>query len=299
MREAGRARVFGMENHLSPTGQSGRSLDFGGTKRMTYSSCVFWRLRWCFSQPLTSTTFRTHCRTDLLGYRKHSVEQSTRMQRKRQTEILYASVGLFVMYVCLQLAPSNIRTLVALTAIPCLLLLAGYVIGYRKLRDSKLRFPYLALPFLLLAVFVFLVLPDFRRARLRWQLESLGACVTLEFDDTYKYLPIWLKEELDWAFLGRIKQVDFRHKLVPIIELKSLSFDEPFWFLDLESCDLSPDQLNQIPEFMDVTLVNLINSNADIGTLEAFASMPSVKRLILFQHVASRFKITCDTLFVL
>ena len=219
----------------------------------------------------------------VLGDGRRSVEHSTQMQRKRQTAILHAGIGLFVIYFCLQLVPTTTRMAFALTAVPCFLLLTGYVIGYTRLRNSKLRIPYRAVPFLLAAIVVFLLFPDLRRARLRGQLETLGARVTLDFDESYRFLPRWLKEELDWALLGRIKQVDFSHKTVPVAKLKALSFDEPVWFLNLEGSDISRADLNQMPDILDARRVHLSRTRANESTLELFTRMPSIKILHAIQ----------------
>jgi hypothetical protein len=133
------------------------------------------------------------------------------------------------------------------------------------------------------AIVVLLLFPDFRRARLRGQLEALGARVTLDYDESYRFLPGWLKEELDWAVLGRIKQVDFGHKTVPVMQLRTLSFDEPVWFLNLEGSDISRGDLNQMTDTIDAKIVSLNRTSADESTLASFARMPSIKILYAIQ----------------
>ncbi len=199
------------------------------------------------------------------------------MRHKRQTVVVFACIAGFAIYFLLQLASATARAIVALTVVPTVLLVTIYVTGYQMIRARRLRSAYVAAPFLLAVVAVFVLLPDFRRTRLRQRLESLGARVTFDFDDRYTYLPTWLKEELDWALLGRIRQVDFGNKPVPVTELFELSFEEPIWFLNLEGSEISLAALNRMPEILDAKIVHVSRTPADNTTLDAFAQMPSIK----------------------
>ena len=58
------------------------------------------------------------------------------------------------------------------------------------------------------------------------------------------------------AAFGKIKQTDFGRKNVPVAELKTLSFDEPIWFLNLEASDVRRPGMLEIAEIMDAKLVN-------------------------------------------
>jgi hypothetical protein len=187
----------------------------------------------------------------------------------RQATIVYVCLAILVVYFLLQFLSASTRTLLALTGVPLAMLLATFVVGYVKLRKSRLRFLYLALPVLVITVSVYLLLPDLRRIQWRRQLEKTGARVTLQFDQDYTYLPRWLKEELDWAFLGRIKQIDFGGKPVPVTELSTLSFTESIWFLNLEGSEVSRDDLDRLAGLFDAEVVSLSRTPADQSSLEA------------------------------
>ena len=151
----------------------------------------------------------------------------TGMYRKRQLMIVCVCVASLGIYFLLLLVPPTVRTVVALVGVPLVLLSMAYLAGHSMLRESRLRFVYRILPILLVCVCGYLLLPDFRRMILRRNLQTVGARVTLQFDESYTYVPDWLKNELDWAFLGQLKQVDFAHRHVPVHQIAKMSFTEP------------------------------------------------------------------------